>query len=618
MARKALLIGTKTYGDDFKDLNSALHDVQALAALLGNPAVGGFDVEVAEDLTAAVLAQRMETWYLSHGKDDLALLFVAGHGVKDGDRQLHFAATNTQKRGERLITTTAVAASNLSQWMRKSKAKRQVVILNCCFSGAFGDLVPMDDGAIGVEDALGAEGRVVLTSTSSMDYAFERLNGELSVYGHYLVEGLRTGAAAAVGSDDITIAELHEYVSRKVQEEAPAMVPQWFAKGEAAQLRIAKVAIGEPTVQYRQKVEKILRDDGDEIDPVFSRPILEKLAAKLKLEQLVVEAIEDEVLKPIRQQQEKRQEYRKFFTRAVQQHYPFGQREQKRVDEYRRMLSLQDKDYDTIEKAVLGEFRSHREDLGNGIFLDMVLIRGGHFLMGAAEDEEGANEDEYPQHRVTVPNFWMGKFVVSQSQWREIAQSPRINRDLNPAPSHFKGGNRPVEKVSWLEAVEFCDRLAQKTGKPYRLPSEAEWEYACRAGTNTPFYFGETIDTNSANYNGNTIYGQGRKGQNRKSTTPVDQFSPNAFGLCDMHGNVWEWCLDHWHDDYQEVCVDGSAWMTPNASEDPARLLRGGSWDYNARFCRSAQRNRTHPNERRNNIGFRLVCSFEGDLNRYL
>jgi branched-chain amino acid transport system substrate-binding protein len=355
MARKALLIGTKTYQTGFKPLNSAPYDVEALADLLRHPEIGGFDpenVQVLVDRASGDLATQIETWYLQHGKDDFALLFIAGHGVKDADRKLHFAATNTQKVGEGLITTTAVAASSLSNWMQRSKAKRQVVILNCCFSGAFGDLVPMDEGVIDVEEVLGAEGRVVMTSTTSMDYAFERQNGELSVYGHYFVEGLRTGAAAIHGNDEITVGELHQYVSRKVQEEAPAMLPKLFAKGDGHRLWIAKVALGDPEVKYRKKVEEIIREDGDEIDEIFSRPILAELGMKLSIAPITTSAIEAAVLEPIRQRNAKRQKYREFFERAVQHRYPFGEREQKRVAEYQKMLGLGVEDYISLEQSV--------------------------------------------------------------------------------------------------------------------------------------------------------------------------------------------------------------------------------------------------------------------------
>jgi formylglycine-generating enzyme required for sulfatase activity len=616
MARKALLIGTKTYGEGFKSLNSALFDVQALAAVLGNNALGEFEVEVVKDLPAAELAHRMETWYLSHGRDDFGLLFVAGHGVKDSNRKLHFAATNTQKQGDQLVTSTAIAASSLSQWMLSSKAKRQVVILNCCFSGAFGDLMPMDGGVIPVEEALAAKGRAVLTSTTSMDYAFERSNSDLSVYGHYLVEGLETGAAAAIGSNLITIADLHAYVSRKVQEEAPAMVPQWFASGEAAQFWIAKVAISDPRVRYRQKVEEIVRDDGGEIDEVFSRPILVELAAKLQIDRNQAAAIEVQVLEPIQQRQEKQQKYREFFGRAVQRCYPFGEREQKRVEEYRRLLSLQDEEYNLLEEPILrGRNRnSHQQSqpesiievLGKGIELELIKIPPGTFLMGAPKEELGSRDNERPQHQVRVPSFYMGRYPITQAQWQAVASLPQIQRKLNTDPSRFKGVNRPVEQVSWDDAVEFCLRLSKQTKRQYRLPSEAEWEYACRAGTTTPFHFGETISTDLANYNGNYTYGNGPKGVYRGETTEVGSFGvANNFGLSDMHGNVWEWCQDHWHDSYEGAPTDGSAWQSAFAVVN-RHLLRGGSWLYLPVLCRSAYRGSNYIVI--DNIGFRVAC----------
>ena len=253
------------------------------------------------------------------------------------------------------------------------------------------------------------------------------------------------------------------------------------------------------------------------------------------------------------------------------------------------------------------------EDLGNGVTLNMVLIPGGTFLMGSPEDEPERSHRESPQHEVTVPSFFMGKYLVTQAQWQAVAALPKVNQDLMPNPSRFKGGDRPVEKVSWHDATEFCRRLAQKTGKPYRLPSEAEWEYAARAGTTTPFYFGETITTDLANYNGTDdtfgSYGRGPKGIFRKETTSVGSFPANAFGLYDMHGNAWEWCEDHWHGNYQETPNDGSAWIDSEAKKDASRVLRGGSWNDFPRLCRSASRFNDDAEIRLYSYsGFRVVC----------
>ncbi|MDJ0633777.1 MAG: SUMF1/EgtB/PvdO family nonheme iron enzyme [Xenococcaceae cyanobacterium MO_188.B29] len=255
-----------------------------------------------------------------------------------------------------------------------------------------------------------------------------------------------------------------------------------------------------------------------------------------------------------------------------------------------------------------------KEDLGSGVTLDLVYIPGGQFLMGTEDEEidrlvEKFDRDwfrsEKPQHEVTVKPFFIGKYPVTQAQWRAIASLPKVEHDLDPDPSSFKGDNHPVEQVSWDEAVEFCQRLSQQTGKGYRLPSEAEWEYACRAGTTTPFHFGETITTDLANYEGNYTYANEPKGQYREETTPVGSFSPNAFGLYDMHGNVWEWCEDNWHDNYNGASADGSAWRS---GSDNLKVLRGGSWFYYPVNCRSAYRVDPPRVTRNSDGGFRVVC----------
>jgi eukaryotic-like serine/threonine-protein kinase len=245
-----------------------------------------------------------------------------------------------------------------------------------------------------------------------------------------------------------------------------------------------------------------------------------------------------------------------------------------------------------------------RDDLGNGVFMDMVFIPNGTFQMGSPDREQGRDNDEGPQRRVTVASFSMGKYAVTQAQWEAVAALPQINLSLNPNPSAFKGANRPVEKVSWNEAMEFCARLAKKTGRAYRLPSEAEWEYACRAGTTTPFYFGETITTDLVNYDGDYTYGNAPKGIDREQTTDVGSFPPNAFGLYDMHGNVWEWCADAWHENYQGAPSDGRVW---EGGDDKYRMHRGGSWDYYPLYCRCAYRYRYRVVVRYDSLGFRVA-----------
>jgi formylglycine-generating enzyme required for sulfatase activity len=247
--------------------------------------------------------------------------------------------------------------------------------------------------------------------------------------------------------------------------------------------------------------------------------------------------------------------------------------------------------------------------VGDALPLHMVLVPGGTFLMGSPPDEPERSDEEGPQHEVTVPSFFMGRYPVTQAQWRAGAALPQVKRKLKAAPSNFKGDNNPVEQVTWYDAVEFCARLSVHTGRPYRLPSEAEWEYACRAGTTTPFYFGQILTTDVANYDGNSTYGDGPQGESRKATTPVDHFGiANAFGLSDMHGNVREWCQDHWHSNYEGAPTDGSVWIEGGDSRE--RMLRGGSWIDDPWVCRSAYRyNDMADIDTDLVIGFRVVCS---------
>lgn len=249
------------------------------------------------------------------------------------------------------------------------------------------------------------------------------------------------------------------------------------------------------------------------------------------------------------------------------------------------------------------------EQLPGNIGLDMVLIPSGTFEMGSPPDEPGRKDCEGPQHTVNVPQFCMGRYPVTQAQWKAIASLPEQNQKLNPDPSNIKGDQRPVEQVSWYDAREFCARLTLYTKRTYQLSSEAEWEYACRAGTTTPFYFGQIITTDLVNYNGKYTYNGGPEGKARKETTPVGAFKyANAFGLCDMHGNVYEWCEDHYHDSYEGAPLDGSAWIDQEAKESGRRVVRGGSWYYGSVSCRSAYRSYDIPRVTDFVIGFRVVC----------
>jgi formylglycine-generating enzyme required for sulfatase activity len=240
--------------------------------------------------------------------------------------------------------------------------------------------------------------------------------------------------------------------------------------------------------------------------------------------------------------------------------------------------------------------KQYTEDLGNGVTLKLMLIPAGEFIMGAPKTEQDSDDRERPQHRVTLPTFLMGRYPVTQAQWRVVAGMPQIRRELNPTPSHFKGDNLPVEQVDWFAATEFCQRLSKQTGKNYHLPSEAQWEYACRAGTEMAYHFGPKLTEELANY-----------GNPSGKTTPVGQYPANGWGLHDMHGNVYEWCQDHWHESYENAPTDGSAWLEGGNSS--RRVSRGGSWIFDPWLCRSAFRGGGVPVSDDDFLGFRVCCA---------
>ncbi|MGG6270047.1 SUMF1/EgtB/PvdO family nonheme iron enzyme [Leptolyngbya sp. AN03gr2] len=425
--------------------------------------------------------------------------------------------------------------------------------------------------------------------------------------------------------------------------EAESLDAQSIRETEAITTEIKQSGKGEE--QYRDEVLFCLKQDGGEISDI-SRVILNGLQESLELPVDRATQIENEIARPF-----------KIFRKAVidLKIQAVTPEIQARLDRLQQTLKLSNEDAAAIVKSVLSAIAPPepaivvpsqpslptfsfeiitvndrgkeidrrpdqasylREELAKGVFLNMVSIPGGTFWMGAAEGELEARDNEKPRHQVTIEPFYMGKFAVTQAQWTAISTLPKINRDLKPDPSNFKGVNRPVECVTWDDAIECCDRLSRKTGNQYRLPSEAEWEYACRAGTKTPFHFGETITPELVNYDGNQTYANAAKGTYRGQTIDVESFSLNAFGLYQMHGNVWEWCADSWHESYENAPADGRIWETESDQENAARVLRGGSWFNYPWLCRSAFRNVFRRGYSDYWIGFRLALSCPSTSNR--
>ncbi|MFN5991099.1 MAG: caspase, EACC1-associated type [Dolichospermum sp.] len=669
MNKFALLIGVSEYQSGFSPLPTTVKDVEAIQEVLVNPEIGEFaaeNVTVLKNPQKPDMEEAIHDLYDNRQRDDLLLLYFSGHGLINDDGNFYFSTSSTKKKNASFLPYLAVAASYVHECMKKSKSKRKVVILDSCFSGAFSQgMTAKDGGFINIGQHLGGQGTAILTASTSTQYAYEEEGSEFGIYTRYLVDGIKTGAADKDGDGSISIDELHEYVSSKVQEVAPAMTPKIYPVEEGHRIILAKSPQDDPNLKYRKEVEECASEDEGEIS-FINRQSLNVIQKKLGLTIDIAQRIEAEVLEPYQKRQEKSQTYEKAFCQLIEQKYPISEKSRKQLQRLQNSLNLRDEDIASIEERILAnkqvvyspsspnntepkpekfldipvtsfKFETAKlipgvlslgksseiqritknanyfgEDLGNGVILEMVSIPGGTFKMGSPENEEGRSQDESPQHQVTVPPFFMGKYPVTQQQWRVVAALEKVNIDLESDPSRFKGdgstsltNNLPVEFVSWNDAQEFCARLSRRANKTYRLPTEAEWEYACRGGTTTPFYCGETISTDLANYNGNYIYGQGQKGEYRKKTTKVGIFPANPFGLYDMCGNLWEWCEDGWHENYINAPTDGSAWTSLGIKV----VLRGGSWDYDPGDCRSAYRGFNDLDYGGNNIGFRVVCS---------
>ena len=661
MAKVALLIGISEYQPGLARLPNAVKDVEAMRRVLVNPEMGDFaeaDVTMLKNPQRQDMEDAIYKLYANCQKDDLVLFYFSGHGVTVESGDFYFSTSITQKNQGKLIPTSAVAATNVHNWMNQSKSKRLVVILDCCFSGGFAKgLTAKDSGTIDLQQHLGGEGRAILTASTSTQYAFESDGLDLSIYTHYLVEGIEKGAADIDGDGLIAVDELHRYAKSKVQEASPAMTPEFYPFKDGYRIFLAKSPKDDPSLKYRKEVERLNRAGKFTVP---ARRLLNSLRLTLKLASDVADAIEAEVQQPYREYQRKLDDYEVTLVETIESEPTLSETTLNDLRDYQQHLGLRDEDVASIEARIIGQPKPtpsvelpepikqnqgnqfefdivtvnaqgqpinssrgraefFRESLGNGVVLEMVAIPGGKFLMGSPENEPERYSSESPQHPVTIQPFFMGKFPVTQSQWTAVAALGKVNIDLNPDPSHFKGANRPVEQFSWDDAIEFCARLSKKTEKnqTYRLPSEAEWEYACRAGTTTPFYFGETITTDLANYRGTdwdyqgTVYpgnyAQGPKGEYREQTTDVGKFLANPFGLFDMHGNIWEWCQDEWHENYNNAPTDGSAWLVDNDNQSRRRLLRGGSWDCNPRDCRSADRYYGARADRFGSVGFRVV-----------
>ena len=392
--------------------------------------------------------------------------------------------------------------------------------------------------------------------------------------------------------------------------------------------------------EYKQVAEKFFHN-GD-ISPV-ERKVLARLAEKHQLSAGDINQIRMELKAAYDAQNSNLQDYRDSVELELQHRQGKLEEAQAGLNELRLVLGISEDVAGQIQQEILKEWKPPEQDtpfdvvllnpegkekqrtthqtqyyvetLASEVDLELAAIPEGKFHMGSTDDDKYHDKNEKPQHVVEVPPFYMSKYPITQEQWRAVAQLEKISIDLKADPSHFKGSQLPVESVSWYEAVEFCDRLTRLTGKAYRLPSEAEWEYACRAKTETIFHFGNTISPEFANYDSTILMAfvnifREEAGQVGRGTTPVGHFRvANAFGLYDMHGNVAEWCLDTYQKTYDLAPADGSAWIDMHNGRSQC-VKRGGDWFSSSMNCYSASRGSNAPDEGNNQLGFRVVRTF--------
>ncbi|WP_017656032.1 SUMF1/EgtB/PvdO family nonheme iron enzyme [Fortiea contorta] len=526
------------------------------------------------------LRANFETPLLAPG--DNLWFFFAGHGRREADRD--YLMLIDSDPGD--VEHSAIPVEYVTQRLRRSGADNVVLFLDAC----------RDEGSrsgmgIGEEH----QGVVTFYSCSPRQKSYEIEQLQHGSFTQALLEGLRIAGAGNCA----TVERLDRYLQSRVPtiNQKYGRTPQYpYVTAEPATKLHLILLPDYSTLHDINQLKLDAREAEDQEDWELARQLwlrvnvaargsdIQVMAAFIRIEKRQGQSSPSPIPKPVISPRGERSVTPEIPT------FSFD------------VVTVDNKGQEV--KREKGQAEYFTEDLGDGVILEMVAIPSGKFLMGSPSGE--GYDREKPQHQVTVESFFMGKHPVTQAQWKRVATLPKVNRDLKPNPSKFKGDNRPVEQVSWCDAVEFCSRLSKHTNNQYRLPSEAEWEYACRAGTTTPFHFGETMTTELANYDGNFTYASEPKGKYRQQATKVASFPSNAFGLYDMHGNVWEWCQDTWYDSYEGATTDGSAWLNDNNS---SAVLRGGSWFSTPRYCRSASRSNNYRVNHHVTFGFRVVCA---------
>lgn len=569
----AFIVGISQYQDKSINLNYAHRDAEELYKLLQTPSGGNFLPDkirklTNEQATTFKIDRELKNFLDEPGQDDIVLLYFSCHGAPDPYKpnQVYLITHDTNPNK---IALTGFHMEDIDKYIKRYLLSERLIILaDTCHSEAIkGNKIGFPKNPSEHTDAeamnryleeisKAREGVAILTSAAKDEVSLEdvKWGDGHGVFTHYLLEGMRGQAADNQGF--VRIGNLFQYVSKKVQVDT----------------------------QYKQ--HPLIVSKGDLNLPLaivhsFNSQLLKNLDITIK-----VELTDQERLVATKERILTEQGSIVFIIPAG---VTLGQRlcvkgkgkldsiTKRRGDLYLLITKREEEIIIVDEKA-----SNFSEDLGNGITLDMVYIQAGSFIMGSNQ-----NQREQPIHQVELKEFYISKYPITQAQYHVI---------MGKNPSHFQGENNPVECVTWYNAQEFCQKLSTKTGKQYRLPSEAQWEYACRAGSRGKWCFGN--DESQLKY-----YAWYCDNSN-KQTHPVGQKEPNQWGIYDMHGNVWEWCEDDSVDNYKTTPIDGSFHTKQNSIY---KIIRGGSFRSDP-YCRSAYRDRYYARDGiRSLIGFRVV-----------
>ena len=617
-----IAIGINEY-DNLKPLKYAKKDAEAIKAWCERE--GGFDrggiflftedsppipasppipTQLTHGRLKRFLQRQFQTPLLNSG--DNLWFFFAGHGRRDQDKDYLMLPDSDPGN----VRETAVSVDYVTERLRRSGADNVVLLLDACRDedsrGGLG---------IGEEEY---QGVITFYSCTANQQSWEIDELQQGSFTHTLLEGLRRQGEANCA----TVERLDEYLRRQVEKinaryGKPRQNPYLKAEPPHKLYFILLEQVATLKDVQPLKYQASLAENRGDLD----------LAEQLWIRVLGASRGDLDAIEAIKRIARRQSQSSSISTAPEPVRQSEGNRSS--TPKPSQETGLKVFNFEIVEVNAKGEqikkeskqSQYFSQDLGNDITLEMVAIPGGTFTMGSPAEE--GYDDEKPQHQATLPSFYMGKYPITQAQWQAIASRAdlKVKQDLESNPAYFKdrpdSDRRPVEKVNWYDAIEFCARLSKLTVREYRLPSEAEWEYACRAGTTTAFHFGETITTDLANYRGTDWeiekkvypgnYGRGPKGIYREETTPVGYFKvANDFGLYDMHGNVWEWCADDWHDNYDGAPTNGSVWI--ENGNDNRSPLRGGSWYYDPSFCRSAYRYDYARRDVSFYDGFRVVC----------